>query len=196
MSDKLKGLSNEELWKLFPIVLKPHNPQYRQWYLDEKKHLIDLIGKDSIVRINHIGSTSVHGLIAKPTIDILIEVDCEEDVTKVKDSLDGDIYICKEQKDAFNHKSLICMKGYSEQGFLDKVFHIHVKVYNNHNELYFRDYLQDHPDIALAYGELKISLLKKYQFHRDHYTESKSDFINRYTEFAKMIYPNRYKPKN
>jgi len=188
-------MTNEERWQLFPIILKPYNPEYQVWYRNEAKHLMDILGKEKIERINHIGSTSVHGLLAKPTIDILLEVKDEETIQKIRNHIDQKGYICLDQVDAFKNPSLLCMKGYSEQGFLDKVFHIHIRIINNHKELYFRDYLRDHPQVALAYADLKIKLMKKYKHHRDNYTNEKSDFINHYTIIAKQIYPNRYKAK-
>jgi GrpB-like predicted nucleotidyltransferase (UPF0157 family) len=191
----LKKLSNEELWQLFPIILKPYNKDYPKQYKEEKKRIIQMIGKDLIKRINHIGSTAVHGMLAKPTIDILVELESEASLDLIKDKFDDD-YICLEQKDAFNHKSCLFLKGYGESGFLDQVFHIHVRVLNNHKELYFRDYLKGHPHVAEKYGELKLELMKKYKHHRDNYTDAKGDFINKYTEIAKKIYPNKYKPKN
>jgi GrpB-like predicted nucleotidyltransferase (UPF0157 family) len=196
VSDQLDHMSNEELWQLFPIVLKPYNPKYHQWYLEEKRILIKAIGYENIKRINHFGSTAVHNLLAKPTIDILIEVNEESIIDQIPSIYDqNDDYRCLKQKDRFNHPSLLMLKGYTEKGYKDRVFHIHVRIYNNHRELYFRDYLRDHPEVAQKYGELKIELMKKHKHNRDLYTDKKSDFIDQYTEIAKKIYPHRYDPK-
>ncbi|MFP4478419.1 MAG: GrpB family protein [Candidatus Izemoplasmatales bacterium] len=189
----LKSMTNDELWQLFPIILKPHNPQYANWYRSEVKLLNKILGQNIIKRISHIGSTSVHNLLAKPTIDILLEVENENVLETIKAKLEEEKYICHKQKDAFKLQSLMCLKGYTDKGFAEQVFHVHIRVVNNHKELYFRDYLRDHPDVALQYGELKLELLKKYEHHRDNYTDSKSDFINKYTEAAKHIYLDRYK---
>ena len=63
------------------------------------------------------------------------------------------------------------------------------------DELYFRDYLTDHPDVAVQYGNLKLKLWKEYEHNRDGYTEAKTEFIKRYTEKAKSEYADRYIPK-
>lgn len=68
----MKEMSLEELWQLYPIILKDHNPNYQLWYAEEKQRLLHILQDYDICRINHIGSTSVEGLIAKPTIDILV----------------------------------------------------------------------------------------------------------------------------
>jgi len=76
-----------------------------------------------------------------------------------------------------------------------KVYHLHVRYLDNWNELYFRDYLIEHSEVAEEYGRLKMSLWKKYEHNRDGYTEAKSDFINKHTEKAKLKYANRYLPR-
>ena len=58
--------------------------------------------------------------------------------------------------------------------------------------MYFRDYLNDNPDVAKEYETLKLSLWKKYEHNRDEYTDAKSEFVIKNTEKAKLIYGNRY----
>lgn len=70
-------------------------------------------------------------------------------------------------------------KGYTLEGYGDKVFHIHFHRTGDNNEVLFRDYLMRHPDIAREYEQLKISLLLKYKNDRDSYTDAKSYFIQR-----------------
>lgn len=48
--------------------------------------------------------------------------------------------------------------GYTKNGFADKVFHIHLRYVGDNDELYFRDYLKDHPQIAKEYETLKLGL--------------------------------------
>lgn len=83
---ELSEMTLEELWQLFPIILKEHNPEYKKWYEIEKEKLIHEFD-DILVRINHIGSTSVEGLIAKPTVDILMEIKNDSNIDKVKEKL-------------------------------------------------------------------------------------------------------------
>ena len=70
----LSEMTLEELWQLFPIVLSEHAPDWKQYYEEEKALLEKTFGR-LLVRIEHIGSTAVEGLIAKPTVDILLEAD-------------------------------------------------------------------------------------------------------------------------
>ena len=83
---ELSEMTLKELWQLFPIILKEHNPEYKIWYDIEKTKLIKEFEK-IILRINHIGSTAVKGLIAKPTVDILMEISPESNINEVKEKL-------------------------------------------------------------------------------------------------------------
>ena len=83
-------------------------------------------------------------------------------------------------------------KGYTPSGLADRVFHLHIRVLGDNNELYFRDYLLANPTIAKDYETLKLSLWKIFEHNRYGYTEAKSDFVNKYTDIAKQEYGKRY----
>lgn len=193
MGKELSEMTLEELWELFPIVLKEHNPDYNSWYEIEKQKLSSCLDRKDVVRINHIGSTAVKGLIAKPTVDILLEIDEGSNIEKLKDTIVNNGWSLMSSENG------PCMrmtfnKGYTKEGFAEKVYHLHVRYYGNWNELYFRDYLLEHKDVAKEYGKLKLSLMEKYKHNRDGYTEAKSDFILKYTEKAKEDYADKYNP--
>jgi len=191
MKKDLSEMSKEELWRLFPIILKEHNPQYKEWYESEKNSLLQLIKKEDIYRINHIGSTAVSGLMAKPTVDILLELNQCCDYFQLIKRLKENHWILMSEEYELG-LWLVFNKGYTAEGFEEKVFHLHVRYLGDWNELYFRDYLIDHPEVSKAYGLLKMSLWKKYEFNRDAYTQAKSEFINSYTKKARLEYPRRY----
>jgi len=192
MSDKdLKDLTLEELWDLFPIILKKHNSEYKDWYNKEKKKLMKILDQNKIKRINHIGSTAVKGLIAKPTVDILLEIDKDYDLKKLKSNLKDNGWILMHENDMEN-LDLVFNKGYTPQGFAEKVFHLHVRYLGDWDELYFRDYLIKYEKVADEYGKLKKKLEKKYKHDRDAYTEAKSDFIKKWTKKAKKEFGDRY----
>ena len=83
-------------------------------------------------------------------------------------------------------------KGYTENGFAERVFHLHLRYAGDNAELYFRDYLIAHPEIAKEYEALKRSLWKTYTHNRDGYTNAKTEFVNKYTAQAKSAYKDRY----
>lgn len=186
-------MSLKELWELFPIILKEHNPKYKEWYEIEAKQLFSCIKHDKIQRINHIGGTAVEGLIAKPTVDILFEVANDCHIPKLIEILKTNGWILMSSEDEPNLQ-LVFNKGYTPEGFAEKVYHLHVRYLDDWNELYFRDYLLDHPDVALKYGNFKLNLWQEYEHNRDGYTEAKTAFIMQYTEKAKLEYAGRYTP--
>mgnify|MGYP006284785937 FL=1 len=182
--ENLSEMSLEELWELFPIILKEHNPEYKNWYLEEKEKLIKVLDDDKIVRINHIGSTAVKGLIAKPTVDILLEINKDYNLKYLKDTLKKKNWILMHEND-LDDLNLVFNKGYTPEGFAKKVFHLHVRYPGDYYELYFRDYLIKHDKVAKKYEKLKKDLEKKYKNNRDAYTEAKSDFIEKWTKEAR-----------
>ena len=76
-------------------------------------------------------------------------------------------------------------KGYTEHGYADKVFHLHIRYEGDDDEIYFRDYLNAHADVAKQYEALKLSLARAYRHDRDAYTQAKGDFVRHYTDIAK-----------
>ena len=62
----------------------------------------------------------------------------------------------------------------------------------DNDELYFRDYLNAHPDVAKAYELLKLRLWKQYEHNRDAYTTAKTAFISEWTAEARKEYGDRY----
>lgn len=186
MNKNLADMSLEELWQLFPIFLTPHRPCWKDWYDEEAERLQKALPQ--LERISHIGSTAVPTIWAKPIIDILLEVPQYADFDLVQEQIEQCGYLCMSQtasRRSFN-------KGYTENGFVERVFHLHPCHQGDHDELYFRDYLLDHADIAKAYETLKLQLWKKYEHDRDGYTAAKSDFISLFTAKAKYEYKGRY----
>lgn len=58
--------------------------------------------------------------------------------------------------------------------------------------MYFRDYLIEHPDVASKYEKMKLKLWKEYEHNRDGYTNAKTEFVQKYTEKARLLYGNKY----
>ena len=189
---KLDNMTLEELWQLFPIVLAEHNPEYAKWYDEEAQELLCLLAPYSVCRINHIGSTAVKGLLAKPTVDILLELPKDYQVDAVAEALLSNDWLLMAQN--AEEKLLDFNKGYTAQGFASKVFHLHIKPSGDWGELYFRDYLLSRPDIAQQYALLKQDLMKLHEHNRDAYTNAKTEFILQHTRHAQQAYAGRYIP--
>jgi GrpB-like predicted nucleotidyltransferase (UPF0157 family) len=188
MAKPLSEMSLQELWQLFPIFLTEHQQQWEGWFEEEAVALQKLFSQKQGIRISHIGSTAIKGICAKPIIDILVEVSQNTNLNEVKKDLISNGYICMSESE----KGISLNKGYTENGFAEKVFHLHLRYFGNNDELYFRDFLNENPEIAKQYEKLKLFLWKKFEHDRDRYTESKANFILEQTKRTKGKYGNRY----
>ena len=179
MGKSLSDMTLEELWQLFPIFLTPHQDVWKNWYQEEAATLKTMLPLTA--QLHHIGSTAIPGIWAKPIVDILVELGGEEDLERAKAAMIGHGYLCMSQ----SSRRISMNKGYTPDGFAQKVFHIHLRCSGDHDELYFRDYLTDHPEVAKEYEALKLGLWKRFEHDRDGYTQAKTDFVQRYTQKAK-----------
>ncbi len=182
MNKPLSELTLEQLWELFPITLSEHQSCWQDWYEEEKRTIAALL-QNQTIKINHIGSTAIPHIWAKPIIDILIEIPENVPMAEIKDTLVSHGYICMSE----TKERISLNKGYTSQGFAERVFHIHLCYDGDNDELYFRDYMNAHPALAEEYEKLKLSLWKKYEHDRDGYTNAKGAFVKKYTEQAKQI---------
>ena len=187
----LGEMTDEARWRLFPIILCEYSPEYPERFLREKARLEAKLGAARIARLNHIGSTSVPGLLAKPTIDLLMEIDPSWDVKELTGLLEGADYLATAQPQS-PAPHLTFLKGYTPRGFAREVFHLHIRFSGDWDELYFRDYLCAHPDVTEEYAERKTELARQFEFNRDAYTAAKGEFVQTYTRRARMKFTGRY----
>jgi len=184
MNKRLNNLKIEELGELFPIIISEPDYNWIKIFQKEEIKIRKSLGKQNIVRIEHIGSTAIPNLKAKPTIDILLEVPVSIDKDLLVEKLKKlDYYYIPRPENPAPH--MMFVKGYTPNGFKGQAYHIHVRYCGDWDELYFRDYLKLHPEIASEYGELKARLSVKYKNNREEYTDKKTDFIKRITKIAR-----------
>ncbi|PWE00514.1 GrpB family protein [Marinilabilia rubra] len=133
--------------QLFPIFLEEPNPEWRAQFESEKARIIHLFSEEEIEQIDHIGSTAISGIKAKPTVDILLQITHETGDQKVIDNITSLGYEFIPQPDN-PPPHMMFVKGYTTEGFSGKSFHIHVRYKDHWNEILFSDYLLHHPSIA------------------------------------------------
>ena len=176
----LNEMTLAELWELFPIFLTEHKAYWTDWYQEEINQLKEIL--PPIVEYHHIGSTAIKDIWAKPIIDIIIVVTNGNQMKDTADILQRNGYIVMLSTD----KRISLNKGYTPQGFAQKVLHLHLRFKDDIDEIYFRDYLNAHSDVAKEYEKLKLQLWKKYEHDRDAYTQAKTQFVFKYTQLAKQ----------
>jgi GrpB-like predicted nucleotidyltransferase (UPF0157 family) len=148
--------------------------------------LKQMLPSSKIIDIQHVGSTAIPGMSAKPIIDIQIAV-CSLEEMKI-------IAISILQKLGYEYWSenpdperMFFVKGMPPYG-KKRTHHVHIveptsKHWNG--KIRFRDYLISHPDIAQEYQQLKIRLALQHIYDREEYTNSKGDFVNKILKLAK-----------
>ena len=136
---------------------------------------------DDAKEIQHVGSTAVPTIYAKPIIDIAVAVNSFDDVMKYLPKLQAAGFYYRAQNDIPNQKLFACGSFYDGTGDLQTHF-IHVVLTDSaqwRDYILFRDYLNQHLDTAKAYESLKFSLAEAAPVDagRARYLQGKRDFI-------------------
>ncbi|WML39520.1 GrpB family protein [Neobacillus sp. OS1-2] len=155
------------------VIIEDYNSDWTKDFEREKSELINILN-GKIISIEHIGSTSVNGLGAKPILDIAVGVNNLEDVDKFIEPLKQIGYECRQHKE-FPERRFF-RKGEWRAG----THHLHFYEFESehwNNQLLFRNYLRTHPDDLKKYHQLKKEMAEKYHFDRVSYTEAKGPFI-------------------
>ena len=181
MGKELSEMTLEELWELFPIFLVEHDDTWRQQYEEIEGRLIELLSDCAVERISHIGSTAIDGIWAKNIVDVLVELPSQSDLQKAAERLELSGF----NKMSDEGERISLNLGYTKSGFAEKVYHIHLRLVGDNDELHFRDYLNAHPQTAKEYEALKLRLWKQFEHDRNAYTDAKSEFIKAVTARAR-----------
>ncbi len=173
------AIDPEELWRAREtIVLAPHDPR---WLSDaaEECRRIELACRPLLVRVDHIGSTSVPGLIAKPVLDLM---------PLVKDFEDGFGCVGPMRTLGYWYAGEFGISG--RHLFVKgspRTHHAHVLVEGSkeaRRHLAVRDVLRSNPEMAARYAALKEALASRFGDDREGYSMAKSAFMRELFERA------------
>lgn len=157
------------------VQLEPHDKQWEEIAVQTIRKLKAILG-EAAVDIQHIGSTAIPVIKAKPIIDIVVGVDDFSKIIQYNEQLqqEGIYYRGSDVAD-----QLLYVIGDMEND--TRTHHIHVVKWNGtewKNYIYFRDYLKTNENAALQYQQLKEELESKYVDDRVAYTRGKQDMID------------------
>lgn len=158
------------------VVLENNFELWHKMFLEEKTILKNVFG-DIALQIEHIGSTSVPNLKAKPIVDIAVGVASLENFDFVRLNAQK-LYSISEGK--HGDEILLVKEDTERTYFLIHVMPIESDRYKN--TIIFRDILRRNDDIRQAYEDLKAELSIKYASDRKTYTQSKNSFIEQVFE--------------
>jgi GrpB-like predicted nucleotidyltransferase (UPF0157 family) len=159
-----------------PIRIRDYDPAWATMFEDEQRRVRRLLGS-IVVTIEHMGSTAVPGLAAKPIIDLLVGV---RDLAAARSSciepLQAAGYTYLPEYESWLRDELFFRKGMPGPW----THHVHVMEVSNprwSDFLVFRDYLRAHPEIAEAYGNLKKALALVFEDDIVGFRTGKSAFV-------------------
>ena len=160
------------------VRLTPYNEEWERLFREEASCLQIAVGR-FVLDIQHVGSTSIPGMIAKPIIDIAIAV---------KNFEEANVCIKPIESVGYQYRG---ENGIPRRHFFVKgnprTYHIHMNEIDSRDwneQISFRNYLSHHEDIASGYAELKVELAQRYPTDRQAYTENKSPFIKHVLQLA------------
>ncbi|WP_338810713.1 GrpB family protein [Agrobacterium leguminum] len=161
------------------VEVVPYDQNWPRHFSAISSDLRQLLG-NKVVAIDHVGSTSVPGLPAKPLIDIDITLNGLIDIPAASAALietgyeargnryDDDVWAFLHSKSTLKRRVYLCPPENE----------------THRRRLIFRDYLRNHGRVAEAYAFLKEGLARQFPYDGDRYTAEKSGFINDVIERA------------
>ena len=157
------------------VQLESHDKQWDEAAIQTIKNLKSILGDDA-VDIQHIGSTAIPAIKAKPIIDIAVGVTDFEKIMSYNEQLqkEGIFYRGSDVED-----QILYVMGDMEND--TRTHHIHIVKWNGtewKKYIHFRDYLNDNENMALQYQRVKEELESKYADNRGLYTKEKKDIID------------------
>lgn len=157
----------EEQWRI-----ATHDPAWRSLFLETGSRLREALGEKAL-RIDHVGSTSITGLDAKPIIDIQISVLHLDNLPDFQLDIERVGFVFREDNPDQS-------KRYFREAPGNRRTHVHVRQAGSFSEqmtLLFRDYLREHPLDCLKYAEEKHRLMRLYKEQRSKYVEGKGPIV-------------------
>lgn len=157
------------------VLLQEYDPSWLEAFTLERSRLLMLFPV-KFADIQHIGSTAVPGLVAKPIIDILAGVESMAVAKALAEPLCRSGYITSAE---FN-KTLTDRQWFMRWANGHRTHHLHIVVHGSapwNERLYFRDKLRAQPDLAVGYAALKFELAAQHINDREAYTHAKQAFI-------------------
>jgi GrpB-like predicted nucleotidyltransferase (UPF0157 family) len=168
-------MSNED-----PIVVVDYNANWSNQYEQEKQQILLALG-DAVINIQHIGSTSVPGLAAKPVIDMLLGLKQIPPLPSQISSLAAIGY-------SYHGELGIPGRHYFRKG-MPRTHQIHAVLTDAEfwqRHILFRDFLRNNPQAAQRYETLKRKLAQEFAGDRTTYTNSKTPLIEQLLIEAKL----------
>ena len=159
-----------------PVVVVPYDEAWPALFEEERDCIERAIGP-WVEGIEHIGSTAVPGLAAKPVIDIMVGVKSLDDTPSLVEGLEaiGYEYVPEFERQMPERRYFRKLHRGRRTHQIHLVERSDAAFWDRH--VLFRDYLRRHPGVAEEYALLKLELSGRFREDRTAYTEAKTAFI-------------------
>ena len=157
------------------IRVVDYDPQWVKMFESERDFLYSVISDYIEGSIEHVGSTSIVGMVAKPIIDIMVGV-------KSLDSSVGAIELLSNNSYCYYPYKADLMHWFCKPSPEIRTHHLHLVPFNSHlwlERIAFRDLLRTNSEVASDYTNLKLALAHQYKDDRETYTQKKWPFLQK-----------------
>lgn len=157
-----------------PVAVLPYDPAWADWF-EEVRTVVDAALAQVPHRVEHVGSTAVRGLAAKPILDVDVVVPGPAEVPAAIEGLAGVGYAHRGDLGVPGREAFAWPPG-------SRRHHLYVLVEGARElrrHLAFRDALRADPALAREYAALKLELARRHGGDREAYTEAKGAFVER-----------------
>ncbi len=165
-----------------PVEIVPYDSSWPERFEEERQRLLQTIGSWLVGPVEHIGSTAIPGLAAKPVIDIMAGVETLGASRPAIAALTDLDYCYAPYRPELEH-------WFCKPSPAFRTHHLHLVPFGSPQwiaPMAFRDYLRSHAHVATEYEELKRGLAEKHRHDREAYTAAKGPFVIRITSLALM----------
>lgn len=157
------------------VKLHPYNPLWLRAFEVERERLQSLV-PGAFIAVEHIGSTAVVGMPAKPVVDLMASVESMTAAESIAARICASGYTTSADFNAAH----LDRKWFMRSANGHRTHHLHVVEHNSklwHDHIRFRDALRAQPALANSYSALKHKLAEKHATDREAYTEAKAEFV-------------------
>jgi len=161
------------------VHLQPYTVIWKWMFFTEKIRLKVALG-GIVVDIQHVGSTAISDMVAKPIIDVCLAISDYRAAMLCVHRIEGLGYIYKGENDSLQQHYFVKGNPTSYSLYM-------VQIGNEilENGVYFRDYLIQHPEVANNYVSLKRKLARQFVTDRKEYQKAKHSFVKQVIEMAR-----------
>lgn len=160
-----------------PVHIVAYDPSWPTLYAEERKRILKAVGQ-RVEEVEHVGSTAVPGLDAKPVIDLVVGLENMANALSLVEPLRSLGYSYWAEGAKPHHHLFVRFVDLAMSARTHNLHLVEAGGQYWEERLLFRDYLRKHLETAKEYAQLKHRLATEYRDDREAYTSAKADFVS------------------